>query len=111
MASVPTRADAENLERLQALRPAFERLKAERIRAESEIDRLARELDTARREAEKELGTADEAEIERMIAEAHVLNTSLVDAFASTVRAIDERLAGLGARAVGENPAGLGGGA
>ena len=96
MASVPTRPDSENLERLQALRPTFERLKAERIRAESEINRLAKDFEAARREAEKEFGTADEAEIQRMIAQAHTLNTRLVDAFASTVRAIDERLARLG---------------
>jgi hypothetical protein len=93
------RTDVENLKRLEELRPAFERLTAERIRAESEIERLTRELDAARRLAREQLGTDDEDEIRRLIEDQRAENTRRVDAFASALKAIDQRLAKLGGEA------------
>ena len=94
---VPTvQPDSENLKRLQALRPRFERLKAERIRAEGDIERLTRELAEARRAAREELGTDCEVEIARLIEAAQAENAALVDAFALKIRAVEARLTDLG---------------
>ena len=90
------RSDSESLKRLEQLRPAYERLRAERIRAEGEIERLARELDEARRLAREELGTDDPAEIRRMIDAAQAENAAAVAQFAETVQAIEARIARLG---------------
>ena len=99
MAARPPRGDPENLQRLEALRPSFERLKAERIRAEGDIERLTRELAEARRVAREELGTYCEAEIARLIEAAQAENAALVDAFAAQIRAVEARLTRLGERA------------
>ena len=88
----PTRKDSENLQRLEELRPLYEALKAERIRAESDIERLTRELDEARQSALEQLGTDDEDEIRRMIEAARARNTEAVEAFAATLRSIAARL-------------------
>jgi glucokinase len=95
MAGARTRTDAENLKRLEGLRPEFERLKAEHIRAEGEIQRLTRELEASRELARRELGTDDEAAIGRMIEDARARNTAAVEEFADALGAIDARLKGL----------------
>ncbi len=68
--------DLEALRRLEALQPAYERLRADRIRAESDVERLTAELAAARAQAREELGTDDEAEIRRMIEEARAENAA-----------------------------------
>ena len=88
----PARASADHRKRLDAIRPAFERLKAERIRAESDIERLTKELDEARRLARAEFGTDDEGEIRRLIAERQAQNAAAVEAFTALIRDIDARL-------------------
>ena len=98
MAMKTARLDSENLRLLDQLRPAFERLRTERIRSEGEIERLGRELEGARAEALAAFGTDDEAEIRRLIEAARAENTALVDAFAGRVRAIGARLGALGGR-------------
>ena len=45
---------------------SYERLRADRIRAESDVERLTAELAAARAQAREELGTDDEAEIRRL---------------------------------------------
>lgn len=95
MAKSRTRPGADGLSRLDELRPVFERLKAERIRAESEVERLTRELDAARRSAREAFGTDDEEEIRRMVADAEARNAAAIDDFAAALRAIEERLARL----------------
>jgi hypothetical protein len=92
MATHGPRPDAENLKRLEELRPAYERLRTERIRAEGEIERLARELEAARAEAQEVLGTQDEEEIRRLIEEARADNARRLDAFAAELAAIEARL-------------------
>jgi len=96
MARTDTGRDSDNLKRLEALRPAFERLRTERILAEGEIERLTKELEAARQLALQELGTDDEAEIARMIAAARDRNTAMVEEFATLIRDIDARLQRLG---------------
>lgn len=90
------RTDADNLKLLDQLRPTFEQLKAERIRAESEIDRLTKELEAARADARRELGTDDEEELRRMILTTQEENTALVDSFSDAIRDIERRLANFG---------------
>jgi hypothetical protein len=89
------RTDAENLKRLDELRPAYERLKAQRIRAEGEIERLTRELDAARQAARETLGTDDEEAIRRLIEARRAENSARVDEFAALLKSIDQRLAKL----------------
>ena len=87
--------ETEALRRLEALRPRYEQLRTERIRAEGEVERLTAELEAARAEAREELGTDDEAAIRAMIAEAEAEHARAVAAFAEKVQAIDARLARL----------------
>ncbi len=89
------RGDADTLKQLEELRPAYERLRTEAIRAESDIERLTAELDAARRAAREALGTDDEAEIARLIAAAKAENAARVEAFATLVRGLEARLAQL----------------
>lgn len=89
--------DLEALRRLEALQPAYERLRADRIRAESDVERLTAELAAARAQAREELGTDDEAEIRRMIEEARAENARRVEAFAQSLRAVQARLDALDA--------------
>jgi hypothetical protein len=90
------RLETDNLRRLEEMRSTFERLRAERIRAEGEVDRLTRELAQARELARAEFGTDDEAEIRRLIDDAEAQNAKLVEEFGATLRSIDERLKRLG---------------
>ncbi|GJD49848.1 hypothetical protein OPKNFCMD_2583 [Methylobacterium crusticola] len=90
-----TSQDAEALKRLEALQPTYERLRADRIRAESDVERLTAELAAARAQAREELGTDDEAEIRRMIEEARAENARRVEAFAQALQAVQARLAAL----------------
>jgi hypothetical protein len=85
-----------NLQRIEKARSAYEKLWAERIRAESDVERLAREVELAREQARAEFGTDDEAEIRRMIEAAHEQNTRLVDEFEAVLRDIETRLQRLG---------------
>ena len=87
--------DVEALRRLEALQPAYERLRADRIRAESDVERLTAELAAARAQAREELGTDDEAEIRRMIEEARAENARRVEEFAQALRAVQDRLTAL----------------
>lgn len=89
-ASLPP--DGESARRLAELRPRFEELRAERIRAESDIERLSRELEKARAEAREAFGTDDEGEIRRMIEAAGAENAARVAGFAETLRRIEAQL-------------------
>jgi FMN phosphatase YigB (HAD superfamily) len=91
-----TRLESDNLRRLEEMRSTFEKLRAERIRAEGEVDRLTRELERARERAKSEFGTDDEAEIQRMIEGAVSQNARLVDEFGAALRDIEARLKQLG---------------
>lgn len=91
-----TRLQSDNLRRLEEMRAHFEKLRAERIRAEGEVDRLARELDQARELASAEFGTDDEGEIRRLIDDASAQNAKLVEEFGAALRDIDMRLKQLG---------------
>jgi hypothetical protein len=91
-----TRLESDNLRRLEEMRSTFDKLRAERIRAEGEVDRLARELEQARELAKAEFGTDDEAEIQQLIEGALAHNTKLVEEFGAALRDIETRLKRLG---------------
>ena len=91
-----TRTETDQLRRLEELRKAFDKLRAERIRAEGEVERLSREFEEARAAALSELGTFDEAEIRRLIEQAQERNAKLAEEFATALRDVDARLKQLG---------------
>ncbi|MCB8822724.1 hypothetical protein [Microvirga rosea] len=86
----------DSLKRLEDLRTTFERLRAERIRTEGEVERLVRELDQARTQARDEFGTDDEAELQRLIEAAARENTKRVADFDAILRDVENRLRQLG---------------
>jgi uncharacterized membrane protein YccC len=77
------------------MRAAFDRLRTERILADGEAERLARELDAARVRARAVFGTDDEGEIRRLLAEAEARDAALADAFEAALRDVEARLAAL----------------
>jgi hypothetical protein len=91
----PGRLDTENARRIDAMRTAFERLRTERIRAESEVERLERELGEAREQARALFGTDDEAVIQAEIDAAKARNAQTLDAFEALLGDIAARLRGL----------------
>jgi chromosome segregation ATPase len=91
-----TRLESDSLRRLEDLRKTFDKLRAERIRAESEVERLARDLDEAKALAKAELGTDDEAEIRNLIEAAIAQNAKLVEEFGAALREVETRLRQLG---------------
>jgi predicted nucleic acid-binding Zn-ribbon protein len=91
-----TRQETDQLRRLEEMRKTFDKLRAERIRAEGDVERLARELEDAKAQAKAELGTDDEAEIQRQIEGALTQNAKLVEEFSSALRDVETRLRQLG---------------
>jgi chromosome segregation ATPase len=91
-----TRLESDSLRRLEDLRKTFDKLRAERIRAEGEVERLARDLEEAKALAKAELGTDDEAEIRNLIEAAITQNAKLVDEFGAALREVEARLQQLG---------------
>ncbi|MXQ13760.1 hypothetical protein [Microvirga makkahensis] len=91
-----TRLETDSLRRLEELRRTFDKLRAERIRAEGEVERLARELEEAKALAKAELGTDDEAEIRALIEAATAQNAKLVEEFDAALRDVETNLRQLG---------------
>jgi hypothetical protein len=92
----PGRLDTDNIRRIEQMRATFDRLRTERIRAESEVERLEQDLARAREAARTTFGTDDETEIGRAIEVSRAKNAQLVDEFASLLRDIESRLKSLG---------------
>ena len=91
-----SRLETDQLRRLEEMRKTFDKLRAERIRAEGEVERLSRELDEARALAKAELGTDDEAQIQSLIDEAQARNAKLAEEFGVALREVETRLKQLG---------------
>jgi hypothetical protein len=92
----PGRLDTDNIRRIEQMRATFDRLHTERIRAESEVERLERELDQAREAARATFGTDDEAEMRRLIEAARAQNNQTMDEFATLLCDIEARLRSVG---------------
>lgn len=88
--------ESDSLRRLEEMRATFEKLRAERIRAEGEVERLSQELQQARELAMAEFGTDDETEIQRLIEGAATQNAKLVEEFGAALQEIEIRLKRLG---------------
>lgn len=95
MTSLP-RQESDSLMRLEDLRKTFDKLRAERIRAEGEVERLARDLEEAQKLAKAELGTDDEVEIQDLIAATLSQNAKQVEEFGAALRDVETRLRQLG---------------
>lgn len=91
-----SRLETDNLGRLEELRATFEKLQAERIKAEGEAERLAYELEQAREQARAALGTDDEGEIKRLIDAALTENAKLIEEFDAALREVEMRVKQLG---------------
>lgn len=91
-----TRFETDQLRRLEEMRKAFDKLKAERIRAEGEVERLTRELEEARALALSEFGTDDEAQIQGLIEDAQARNAKVAEEFGAALREVETRLKQLG---------------
>ncbi|EIM28753.1 hypothetical protein [Microvirga lotononidis] len=92
----PTRFETDQLRRLEDMRKTFDKLRAERIRAEGEVERLTRELEEARALALSEFGTDDEGQLQGLIEDAQARNAKLADEFAAALRDVEARLKQLG---------------
>ncbi|WP_230531343.1 hypothetical protein [Microvirga roseola] len=91
-----TRLESDSLRRLEEMRKTFDKLRAERIRAEGEVERLSAELEEARKVALDEFGMDDEAAIQQLIETALTQNAKLVEEFGDALRDIETRLRQLG---------------
>jgi hypothetical protein len=91
-----SRLETDQLRRLEEMRKTFDKLRAERIRAEGEVERLSRELDEARALAKAELSTDDEVQIQSLIEEAQARNAGLAEEFGVALREVETRLRQLG---------------
>ena len=91
-----TRLETDQLRRLEEMRKTFDRLRAERIRAEGEVERLARDLEEARALALSELGTDDDGQIQALIEDAQAKNARLAEEFGAALREVEARLKQLG---------------
>ena len=91
-----TRLETDQLRRLEEMRKTFDRLRAERIRAEGEVERLTRELEEVRALALSELGTDDEMQIQALIEDAQMRNAKLAEEFGAALRDVEMRLKQLG---------------
>ena len=78
------------------MRTIYERLRTERIRAESEVERLTVELERVRESARATFGTDDENEIARLIEAARAHNADAIAEFESLIRNMQTRLEALG---------------
>lgn len=91
-----TRLETDQLRRLEEMRKTFDTLRAERIRAEGEVERLSRELEEVRALALSEFGTDDEGQIQTLIEDAQARNAKLADEFGAALREVEMRLKQLG---------------
>jgi uncharacterized protein YaaN involved in tellurite resistance len=96
MTTGQSRQNADSLRRLNEMRAIYERLRTERIRAESEVERLAVELERVRESARAMFGTDDENEIAGLIEAARARNADAIAEFESLIRDMETRLEALG---------------
>ena len=90
------RQNGDNLRRLEEMRATYDRLRTERIRAESEVERLTAELERMRESARATFGTDDEAESARLIEVARARNAALASECAALIADLEAKLQSLG---------------
>ncbi|EMG37276.1 hypothetical protein PCS_02114 [Desulfocurvibacter africanus PCS] len=73
---------------LAQLRAEYEKLKMERVRTEQNLANLSQQLREMEERAQAEYGTADPAELERLLAERRAENARLVEDYRKHIEAI-----------------------
>lgn len=92
MAELKPVSDAENLKKLEELRPLHESLKASAIRVGADIERLSRQLEDAKKEARSEYGTDNIDELRKKISSIMSKNTEDVNEFERQLKDIEMKL-------------------
>ncbi|EGJ48920.1 hypothetical protein [Desulfocurvibacter africanus] len=73
---------------LAQLRAEYEKLKMERVRTEQNLANLSQQLREMEERAQAEYGTADPADLERLLAERRAENARLVEDYRKHIEAI-----------------------
>lgn len=90
------RSDADNIRKLEQLRPRHEHLKTLKIRLATESERREADVAAAEAEANELVGTSNEDEIRQLVIANGKANTEAVDAFEAILVSIEEDLKALG---------------
>jgi len=85
--------DSDNIARLEAVRPKFEKFRDLKIRTKAELDRAEADLKAAKEQAIAVAGTDNEEEIRQKILQNYEENTKSVDAFLAIIEDIEAKLA------------------
>lgn len=80
---------------LAGLRQQYERLQMERVRTEQNLANLEQQMAELKGKAESEFGTADVAELEKILAERRAENARLVASYREHIQGIQHNLAEL----------------
>lgn len=88
--------DSDNIARLEALRPAYERLRDQKIRADAEVERAAADLEKAKEAARRIAGTDSEDEIRTQIKANYEKNTAAVNEFEAVIASVQAELDAIG---------------
>ena len=78
---------------LEGLRRSYESLREQRVRLEQDQAHLARQLAELEERARAEFGSADPAELERLLAERRAENARLVSEYRKHLQTIEQSLA------------------
>lgn len=84
--------DSDNIARLEALRPKFEKFQHLKIRTTAELERAEADLKAAREQAITIAGTDNEDEIREKILQTYNENTKRVDDFTAILNDIEKKL-------------------
>lgn len=91
--------DSDNIARLEALRPKYERLRDQKIRADADVERAAADLERAKENARRVAGTDNEDEIREQIRANYERNTVAVDEFEAIMASVQADLDAVGGTA------------
>lgn len=97
--AVTPRSDRDNLAILDKLRPRYEKLREQKIRNESNIERAEIEVAEAKKEAENSFGTSNVEELRTKARDGYAKNTADVDAFADVINSVESEVAAINAEA------------
>ncbi len=90
------RSDADNIRKLEQLRPRHEHLKTMRIKLAAESERQEADIKAAEVEAIELVGTSNEDEIRDIMQQSWAANTEAVDSFEAILVDIETALKALG---------------
>jgi len=85
--------DSENLKRIEAMRPRYEKLRELRIRNDADLQRAQQDVLAAQEEAISIAGTANLDELRRKITADYEKNTTEINEFESVLEAVESAIA------------------